>query len=558
MGSTREEDLCIGRIVLRIHSKPNRKEGKKVYSLRKLLKGKVLTVLCLTAVCAMLPWESVFAELQSVQVGGELRIRGRYYINTWQDPFITRASRVSNNALGKRPIGANGVSSIFKWDKDGADWSRYETSVLLNVKADFTDDVSAFFEIYDFHVWGEDFRSNYVTGVDNRAVTNEDVEINQAYIETRNTFGYPVRLRVGRQNLKFGKGWLVTDMLTPSQYASHDAIRLTYAVDDWTVDAFASKLADTVTGDDDTDFYGIYGTYSGLEAISLSAYWYFLRDANKPDDSPNSTPVFDWWEDLLGWNQYENTNMHTVGLRANGVSSGFDYDLELAYQFGDAASHGTLFKPVGWMYGDDDAKYDNWGGELTLGYTFADVKWSPRIYTMGVYFGGEDNRDISFWDWMNPFYRPQASVCFNRLFGDKNYMPVINDNGWMSNFSQIQLGVEAKPTEKIKVHLHVAKDWANEPFDFPVYFTAGGQKVAWIPPLSFWTEEGSDDLGWELAAWLKYDYSKDLWFLLYGNYLWVGDGLTDGAFSQFNGTDFTGGSDNDDAAYVFWMAVLRF
>ncbi len=126
-------------------------------------------------------------------------------------------------------------------------------------------------------------------------------------------------------------------------------------------------------------------------------------------------------------------------------------------------------------------------------------------------------------------------------------MPVVNDNGWMSNFAQIQAGVEVQPLEKVRIHLHGARDWVVAPFDFPV-----------LPGLPFWTREGSDDIGWEVAAWLKYDYSDSLWFLFYGNYLWVDDGLTDGAFVQFNGTDFSGGSDDDDAGYVFWMAVLKF
>jgi len=35
------------------------------------------------------------------------------------------------------------------------------------VKADFSNSVSTFFELYDHSIWGEDFRSNYLTGVDN-------------------------------------------------------------------------------------------------------------------------------------------------------------------------------------------------------------------------------------------------------------------------------------------------------------------------------------------------------------------------------------------------------
>ncbi len=496
------------------------------------------------------------AELQSVSVGGELRIRGRWYINT----FAPRTERIPPAFIQKRPVGGNRISSIFKWDDEGSDWSRYETSVLLNFKADFTDNVSAFIEFYDWHIWGEDFRSrDYVTGIDTRANSNDDVEIEQAYVEVREMFGAPLTLRVGRQDLIMGKGWLVTNMLTPSQYSSHDAVRLTYKQGDWTVDAFASKLNDRfqIEQDGDIDFYGVYGTYAGWKPLTVSAYWYFLRDGLSPHDTTGN-PVMEFAEDIIGRDDYGVTKLHTVGIRAFGKSSGFDYDLELAYQFGEADSLGSTFKPIGMIYGDDDANWGDLGAELTIGYTFEDVKWSPRIYTLGVFYQGDDNRSISFWDWLNPFYEPEASHSFNRLFSDKNYLPTVNDNGWLSNYWQVQLGFELKPTDKIILHVHGAYDGIVSPFDPPKTFKVFGRRFYAAPLLSFWTDEGEDDIGWEIAAWIRYNYSKDLWFLLYGNYLFVGDGLAEGAYIQGNGTDFAGGSDDNDAGYIFWMTVLKF
>ena len=514
-----------------------------MYCFRRLHLGRHWAIAGVCIALALAMAGSAYAELQSVEVGGELRIRGRWYHNVWD----ARTARIPNASLRGRPLGPFGTTSIFKWDDDGTDWTRYETSVLLNVKADFTDDVSAFIEFYDFHVWGEDFRSNYVTGADFRAASGDDIEVNQAYIEMRDVYGYPVRVRVGRQNLKFGKGWLVTDMLTPSQYVSHDAIRLTYAQDDVTVDVFASKLGDAIALDDDIDFYGIYGTYTGIESLTLAAYWFFLRDGTGFDDTPGATNVQRFVQDLLDVNNYGHTNLHTVGLRANGKAGNFDYDLELAYQFGDADVHGAGFVPVGGTFGDDDAEYDNWGGDLVVGYTFADAPWTPRVFLQGVYFEGEDNRDRSFLEWLNPLYKPEASVSFNRLFSDKNYVPVINDNGWMSNFYMLLGGVTVKPTEKVTVYSALSRSWIDEPFDSPV-----------LPGLPWWTKENSDDLGWEWATYVRYTYSKDLWFLLYYNHLFADDGLTDGGYSQFNGTQFHGGSSDDDADYVFWMAVLKF
>jgi hypothetical protein len=510
-------------------------------SVRRLGSTRFLTVLVTFLLFAAVAQ----AELQQVSVGGELRIRGRWYMNTFTQGFA-RETRIPNAWLGKRPIGFNGVSSIFAWDGDTVDWARYESSVLLDVKAEFTDNIGAVIELYDFHQWGEDFRSNYITGNDFRATTSDDVEINQAYIHVRSLFDSPIGVVVGRQRVKLGKGWLISDMLTPSQYISHDGILLHYLQDPWAILAFTAKPLETMGGDDDADIYGMYGTWAGMDALALSGYWMLLRHATGVEDTYGGL-FQEWLEDRLDIDDYDATKLHTVGMRAFGMKGGWDYDLEVAYQFGEADHTGAMFRPVGMRYGDDDAEYDNWGAQLDLGYTFQETAWSPRLLMQACYFQGHDNRDISFWGWINPFYTPEASVSFNRLLSSENHVPTINDNGWLSNFYQITGGVELQPTEKITLHMHVAKEWIDEPFDFPVF-----------PGLPFWTREGSDDLGWEIAAWAKYNYSDDLSFMLYGNVLFPDDGLTDGAFIQFNGTDFSGGSDNDTAGYLFWMSTLKF
>ena len=521
------------------------------------------TVVIATLLAALLPLIEVAAEIQNVEVGGELRIRGRWYRNVYNsgDQFgrVQRQTRIPDFFLQGRPIGFRGVSSVFGWNSRDNDWKRLESTVKLNVSADFTHDVSAFIEFYDFYVWGTDFRENYITGAPRAQGPAGGVQLHQAYVDIDELLGQPLRLRIGRQEMKYGKGWLVTDMMTPSQYRSFDGLRLTYNTDLVTLDAFYSKLADTGVAeqDGDVDFYGVYGTYSGLEYIDLSAYWFYIRDARRIADT-NFPWFVEWVEDLFGLDDYGRTYMHTVGIRANGGYGGWDYDLELAYQFGDAHQVGAMFPTIGGLYGDNRAKYDSWAAELTVGYTFRDVAWTPRFSLQGVYFEGDDNRGLSFWEWANPFYRPQASVSFNRLFSDKNYLVNCNDNGDLSNFYALFANIDVRPTDKIALHFHVAKGWVDKPFDFPVTFDVGRFRIPIAPDLAFWTRKGSNDIGTELAAFIRYDYSDDLWFLLYGNYLFTGKGYAEGAFLKNYGLDFTGGSARDDASYVFWMAVLNF
>src|SRR5690606_23735702 len=122
-------------------------------------------------------------------------------------------------------------------------------------------------------------------------------------------------------------------------------------------------------------------------------------------------------------------------------------DLELAYQFGEADQTGALFT-LNEIYGDDGADYDAWAGDVELGYTM-DVWGAPRVFLGGAYFEGEDNRDVSFWDWLDPFDEPEASISFNRLFPGRPYSPILEIGQDMSNFWQIRGGVALKPSERV-------------------------------------------------------------------------------------------------------------
>ena len=97
-----------------------------------------------------------FAELQNVEVDGSIRIRGNLYL----------------------------------LDDGDDDISFIEQRTRLGVTADFTDDVSARIEVDSWDIWGEDFRSNYLTGVDSRQASGDDVEIYESYINVQDLWGH--------------------------------------------------------------------------------------------------------------------------------------------------------------------------------------------------------------------------------------------------------------------------------------------------------------------------------------------------------------------------------
>ncbi len=467
---------------------------------------------------------SAVAEVKNVELSGQIRIRGNYINNQ----LATPAPQMRHSPLTTlgRPIGGPfgpAVMSMLDWDNEGPDFSSFEQRTKLGVRATFTDNVSSFIEIDSYDNWGEDFRSNYLTGADNRAASGDDVEIFQAYVEADEMFGAPLRLRAGRQELAFGSQWLVgaRDFAFLYTGLSFDAVRLTYTMDTVTVDAWASKVAERLGdfGEDDIDFYGVYASCTAVEGHTFDAYWMLL------DDNTDGTG---------------NTNLNTVGLRGAGKCGGaFDYDVEVAYQFGSADAYGYLA-------GDHNAEFDTWGAKLDLGYT-VDMAMHPRFFISGRYYGGEDNRDISFIDWVNPFDRPSASVSFNRLFSNEintGFIDLLND---LSNAWTARVGVMAAPMEKIRTVFAVSYYEALEPFDRPV-----------MPVLTWWTRTNEKDMGWELTLFNEYLYSDDLTFEFGWAHLFTGDGLGEGNFSAWNGTILNGGSDDDDADYVYAGCKISF
>lgn len=369
------------------------------------------------AVSLVLVGTMAYAELQNVEVGGKIRIRAN-----WLD-----------------------------YD-DAGETSFIEQRTRLNVKADFTDEVTAFIELDSYDIWGEDFRSqNYITGVDARQASIDDVEVYQAYIEAREMWGTPLRARVGRQELTLGSGWLVgtNDKRWGFTGLSWDALRLSYVTDMVSVDAIAAKLAESMGdfAEDDVDLYAIYGSYTGLEDIVIDAYWMYVRD------------------DLTALE----SDLHTLGLRGAGKVGAFDFEAEVAYQLGDANDTGW------WIFGVD-RDYNAWGVNLEAGYTF-DISWQPRIYAGFAYLEGPDYDR----KW---FAKDELDFAFNRLFSNWEYSDFL-DQTQITNVFVYRLGLGVQPTEAVKLALEGQYYVADEADD-------------------------DDELGWEVQLTGAYNYSEDL------------------------------------------------
>ncbi len=505
------------------------------------------------AVCAVAWAGPVWAELQNVDVGGRVTMRSRMWTNSL---VRVRETRIPTFFLPGRAIGPFGTNSRYRWSDRGTNLDFIEMDTRLNVNADFTDEVRAFIELESFDVWGTDFRSDYVSGADRAGVTTDDVEFLYSYIEASDMFGIPLQLRIGRQPLAFGRGWLVSEKNNGLRGLAFDGLRLTYSGTDYALDGWISILEEEGFGAEDGDitFGGLHGTYTGFAGHELSAYWLWVRDPRSLNDTNFIAPL-EWVEDIFGLDDYDPTNLHTLGVRAVGDFGAMDYALEAAYQFGDFDQLGFGFKPF--IYGDDDVDFSEYGLDLELGYTF-EVAWTPRVYAGGAYFSGEDNRDLSFLEWLNPFDLPEASTGFNRLFSATGYNSIFDNRKDTSNFWQVRAGVDLAPSEKVSANVEVAKYGTVESFDVPLSFEAGPFRVPIAPALPFLTQEADDDMGWGTILDVKYRYSDDLTFRFLYEYLFTGEAFEDGTFNSANGIDFNGGRGRDDAQYLELRAELKF
>ena len=289
-----------------------------------MCKRRVCWALFLILVCAGIAG----ADLQNVVVGGKIELYGVWYSDFFEPDWAS--VRFPSEQLPFRAIGPFGTESYVRAGGGGNSNTFVEQRTRLHMSADFTEEVTVFIEFDSIDTWGEDFRSNYLTGIDSRADTRDDIELYQGFIEGQQVFGLPVRFRIGRQELEFGSGWLVGADPGPDPLVglSFDGVRLTFEYDQINFDVWWAKVAENgvIEEDGDTDFYGIYATFresggsmlpegpehigqllflperlvyktfrlgpslrqgaaSQEESVEFDMYWMFLRDAAARSDS---------------------------------------------------------------------------------------------------------------------------------------------------------------------------------------------------------------------------------------------------------------------------------
>ncbi len=239
-------------------------------------------------------------------------------------------------------------------------------------------------------------------------------DLRQAYLEFRSGEKSWFRLRIGRQEFRYGQERLIGVSDWTNAPRVFDAVRLTLGPEKAHVDIFTSAVVVNRPTSFDTHpggftFHGAYGSLSDLvPKASIEPYvlWKAL-------------PVVTSEEGKLG-----DENLWTYGFRWTGkLPRAFDYTVETARQGGN--------------YSTD--KIEAWGGYGIVGYSLIRVPLKPRFSAQYDYASGDNKKKDGVVGTFDQLYPSNHDV-----FG------LVDLFGWR-NIRQWRTGVGVKPTSRLNV-----------------------------------------------------------------------------------------------------------
>ncbi|NJK91355.1 MAG: alginate export family protein [Blastochloris sp.] len=190
-----------------------------------------------------------------------------------------------------------------------------------------------------------------------RPVDRDELDLHQTFAEwTPLEEDFKLSLRVGRQELNYGSGRLVTFRDGPNNRLAFEAVVLTLArpADQWSVDGFVGRPLETDARAfdnqtlDTESLWGLYATTAVPGVQGLKSDLYFLGFDRDPSR---------FNEGIRGETRY------SLGSRLHGRWAGVDMNLEGLYQFGNFGE-GNL---SAWTFASDN------------GYTWSQLPGKPRL-----------------------------------------------------------------------------------------------------------------------------------------------------------------------------------
>ncbi|MDD5438941.1 MAG: alginate export family protein [Candidatus Omnitrophica bacterium] len=325
---------------------------------------RFLKVLCVLALAISISG-LVYAETQSVKISGDLDVKS-----------------IMRDAYNLSKRNAEPVD-LRTGNQDT--WQTYFMSTTeVQIDADLTDNVAAAIRLFNQRDWDVQAKSVQVSTYANEGYAPNpeefNVDVNLAYIELKEFLYSPLTLKIGRQNLWFGKGFIVganqrdpDGTINANEYTvmnSFDAFRATLDYDPWTIDVVMSKIWENdIQSKDDVDLYGVNVGYIFDCYNAEAETYYFLKDDRSLDN----------------WNIKDGNTIHNWGIRGSlDPIQNWTAAAEWACQWGQY---------VGARMQTEKRDRSAWAIDASLEcrHFTEQYAWKPKVGAEYIYYSGNKN-----------------------------------------------------------------------------------------------------------------------------------------------------------------------
>jgi len=437
---------------------------------------KFMKIACVIAVALCLAG-SVYAETQSVKVSGDLTMRG---IGRDNYDYLNRAGNHEGNSFNVVAAGTNGYTGN---NRTSQSWIM--SVAEIQVDADLTDNVQTVIRLVNQRDWNVASQGTLDTRNDLVANDSEfDVMVDLAYVTLKDFIYSPLTLTIGRQDLWFGKGFIVganmqnpgmngqvgspnqmsntTGNLSAPEYTAttaFDSIKAVLDYDPWTITAvYANINTGSIQNSDGENLWGVNVGYKfDAYKAEMEGYWFWKQDS---------------MIDVTAALKNRTNNVQTVGLRGS-----FD-PIDVITIAAEGAYQGGNY--VGAPGQVNNCGRSAWAIDVSVeGRMFTDkYSWKPKIGAEFIWYSGEaernDNGAAGTYNGWDTMYRGKFDSSIREFVGrfyqtgkygtTTNQLVACPDASFTNQYQVIFLG-SIQPMESLNIKANYNLFWNQALYD---------------------------------------------------------------------------------------------
>jgi hypothetical protein len=418
---------------------------------------------------------SVYAETQSVKVSGDLAVRGIF--------------RDQYNYLGH---GGNAEPAAARTGNTQTNQYWFMSTAEIEVDADLTDNVQTVIRLVnqrDWNVYNVSYTSATSTdpnGLGGYTPNDNafDVMVDLAYVTLKDFIYSPLTVTIGRQDLWFGKGFIVGANLqnpawgggtgSPNQIpgtignlsapeytatTAFDSIKAVLDYDPWTITAiYANVNRGAIQTGEGTSLWGVNVGYKfDSYKAEMEGYWFWKQD--------NMVNVFSALKD-------ENNQVQTFGLRGS-----FD-PIDVITIAAEGAYQGGTY--VGSVNQVNNRGRSAWAIDASLECRYLTDKfsWKPKLGAEFIWYSGQEDENATtaagnYYGW-DPMYRGKFDSAIREFVGrfyqtgrygvTGTQLVTCRDASFTNQYQVVFLG-SIQPIDSLNIKANYNLFWNQERFD---------------------------------------------------------------------------------------------